>query len=87
MLCDVVRLARAGKAEPGKPSPCAKWKLLEHLAPGEADILGRKNRVRSVMVQYCDASLTPDNVLILAFDGCAVAVLDGCAVAAKSARR
>lgn len=66
----------------GKYVPCAKWKLRQFLADaGEIQTLGRKAcraidearlaRLRAcgldvAMVEYCGASTTPDNVLILA---------------------
>merc|ERR1712129_594112 len=81
MLVDVIRLSRAGGSENGKYVHCAKWRLRHYLKPGEAEVLGRRacraidearlSRLRDMgfnvaMVEYCNADVTPDNVLILA---------------------
>ncbi|CAK0900135.1 unnamed protein product [Prorocentrum cordatum] len=83
LLLDVVRLSRAGDAKKGYV-PCAKWKLRRYLEQDEVEALGRRacrvidearlSRLRAagfdaVLLEYCDAGLTPDNVLILAARG------------------
>eukprot|EP00928_Gymnodinium_smaydae_P068915 TRINITY_DN5220_c2_g4_i1.p1 TRINITY_DN5220_c2_g4~~TRINITY_DN5220_c2_g4_i1.p1 ORF type:complete len:756 (-),score=120.45 TRINITY_DN5220_c2_g4_i1:36-2279(-) len=80
LLVDVIRLSRAG-TESSQYVPCAKWRLRQHVDQSEIESLGRKAcraidearlaRLRAVgldvkIVEYCDGSFTPDNVLILA---------------------
>eukprot|EP00929_Paragymnodinium_shiwhaense_P084477 TRINITY_DN45174_c0_g1_i1.p1 TRINITY_DN45174_c0_g1~~TRINITY_DN45174_c0_g1_i1.p1 ORF type:complete len:786 (+),score=116.71 TRINITY_DN45174_c0_g1_i1:77-2434(+) len=81
LLCDVIKLSRAGQAIQGRSTPCGKWRMRQHLSDTEIDVLGQRAaraidearlaRLRRAgcdvaLVEYCEASLTPDNVLLLA---------------------
>eukprot|EP00419_Tripos_fusus_P050150 CAMPEP_0172836518 /NCGR_PEP_ID=MMETSP1075-20121228/26533_1 /TAXON_ID=2916 /ORGANISM="Ceratium fusus, Strain PA161109" /LENGTH=610 /DNA_ID=CAMNT_0013679751 /DNA_START=426 /DNA_END=2258 /DNA_ORIENTATION=+ len=81
LLTDVIRLSRVGKTEAGRPTPCSKWRLREHIDPSEIETMGRlacraidesrlvrlrRGGLDVALIEYCTTDLTPDNVLILA---------------------
>ena len=78
LLTDMIRLARAGDS-----NACAKWRLKQHLQDeDDASLMGRKacrlidegrllrletHGISAQLLEYCQPSLSPDNVLLLAW--------------------